>query len=102
MNGYRFFVDLPGTICDPPLPSKITVRHLRELGEAEQYVNCIAVVVRGGAMTMRAVTAINVHPNSKTAPIHIAESYLRDCKRIPENIARKLHPKLFERLDALS
>lgn len=101
MNGYRFFADLPGTASLPALGPK-PVSQLKFFGETGQHVNCIALVVNdNGRTTSRAMGATHTEPNSDTAFDRVAAEYIGRCVRIPETIARKLHPKLFERLDAL-
>ena len=39
-------------------------------------------------------------PNSQVCGSNVGIFYIRDmCKRIPESLAREIHPKLFEYLD---
>lgn len=48
-----------------------------------------------------AIAAIFCRPNSRVAPISVADTVLWErCKRISEAEARVIHPALFERLDA--
>lgn len=39
------------------------------------------------------------YPNSPVATTGISQSFLDQCKRIPERLAREIHPRLFKRLD---
>lgn len=102
MNGFRFYADLTGT--NPALPLRTPVRQLRLLGEAGQHVNCVALLIgdehRNHDGTQEALAGTFSHPNSDVSLGSVRHDYLRRCRRIPESIARKLHPRLFARLDA--
>ena len=44
--------------------------------------------------------AVYFEPNSPVAHTSADRVYFGQCKRIPEVLARKIHPALFERLDS--
>ena len=44
--------------------------------------------------------AVFFEPNSPVACTSADRAYFGQCKRIPEVLARTIHPRLFERLDA--
>ncbi len=112
MNGFRFYADLPGTEYDPEdsgfprgrLPKRMTVERLAVLAEAGIKVNCIALLIgdahRCHNYAQEALVATFGHPDSDTSLGSVDREYLRKCKRVPEKIARRLHPCLFTRLDA--
>lgn len=43
--------------------------------------------------------AVHDFPDSPVASTQAGPGFLRQCKRIPEALAREIHPRLFERLD---
>lgn len=95
MNGYRFYADLSGT-RGLALNDDKPIQQLKILAEHGFYVNCIAVNIH----TMRRLASLHFDPNSdKIGYVRVTPDYRY---RIPEKIARKLHPRLFERLDAMS
>jgi hypothetical protein len=52
-----------------------------------------------GSVMMQGVKATTSIPDSEVEPNGISQEYLRDtCKLISEDIARIIHPKLFESL----
>lgn len=112
MNGFRFYADIPGTEYDPKessfprgrLPSDITVERLGILGDVGTHVNVIALLLGpehcGHDGTQEALVSTFGYPNSDTSLSSVDRKYLRRCRRIPERVARNLHPRLFARLDA--
>ena len=53
-----------------------------------------------GRSCYEAIAALFDQPNAPVAGTGVSLDYLRQtCKRISEGEARKIHPKLFERLD---
>lgn len=112
MKGFRFYADIKGTEYEPgehgfprgKLRTDTTVEHLRILGEANVPVNCIALFLgdehRNGTQYQEALVATFAHANSDTSVGGVSFKYLRSCRRVPEVVARSLHPRLFARLDA--
>lgn len=112
MKGFRFYADIIGTEMDPEttgfvrghLPRDITVSRLRVLGEAQIHVNCVALLTgeehRGYKGTQECIAATFSHANSDTSLCSVSPEYLSRCRHIPEALARQLHPRLFQRLDA--
>lgn len=93
MNGYRFYADLPGT-SGAQIGSSV-----RQLLDLNRYVNCIALKIDG---SHAGYGAKGFDPNGDVYLDTILPEYLRVCPRIPEKVARKLHPRLFETLEKLS
>jgi hypothetical protein len=56
----------------------------------------------GGIWCMEGVGALFEYRDSPVCGTHagVREFLRKQCKRIPERLARQIHPKLFERLDA--
>lgn len=53
-----------------------------------------------GQMCRETIGAVYFHPNSAVCGGAASLEYLRkNCRRIPEELAREIHPVLFERLD---
>lgn len=120
MKGYRFYADIPGTEWDldtpHPIPGNLTRKHtmpaktniarLREFADKGGKVNCIAFILgkefacdhiaEGGQECFASIFA---YPNSDVAVTGVSRFVLRRCRHISEPLARKLHPRLFERLD---
>jgi hypothetical protein len=98
MNGYRFYADL-----DETFPQRTTRKQLELAATAGKQCNVIALFVgdeyRRGAMH-EGLVATFAHLNSDTSVGMVDRGYLRKCRRIGEPLARKLHPRLFARLDA--
>jgi hypothetical protein len=119
MNGLRFYADLPnldrenapmsgGPYPNQPClakpPSRITVQDLREFGNKGSRLNVVALLLgdehRCHDYSQEALAATFGYPDSDTSLGSVCREYLRRCRRIPEAVARKLHPQLFQRLDA--
>lgn len=105
MKGYWFYADLPGTKKDdkPILPPRTTIKQLRAHAGNGGLLNCIALLLgeehRSHDGCQEAITSTFCHPDSDTSLGAVAHGYLRECRRIPEALARMLHPRLFARLD---
>ena len=113
MKGFRFYADLPGTSrenTDGPtdkslLPRRSTVRDLREYAALGGTLNVIALETdvkpywNGHGYSYECLAAVFGYPNSDTACTGVSPEHLRKCRRIPEQLARQLHPRLFARLD---
>lgn len=108
MKGFRFYADLPGTLDDNDKPvfrkRTTTVKQLREAAERGEQCNVIALLLgrehQRPNFTQEAISATFAHADSDTSLGSVSREYLRDCRRIPEALARKLHPRLFARLDS--
>jgi len=54
----------------------------------------------GGQYVYGGMGAIQNYPDSPVATTGVSFEYLREnCKRIPESVARQIHPELFRCLD---
>lgn len=116
MNGIRFYADLPGTLQQPEqhdnrfaddkplLPLRTTIKQLRAHADAGGKLNVIALLLGDKHCcvdySQEALSATFGHADSDTSLGSVSHEYLRDCRRIPESLARDLHPRLFARLDA--
>lgn len=49
---------------------------------------------------LEGLAALFEYSNSPVASTGTSRGYLRRCKRIPEELARSVHPTLFDSLDA--
>jgi hypothetical protein len=113
MKGIAFYADLPRTEYDPDtsgfprgrLPKDVTRARLKLIADSGTSVNVIAVLLgkEHRAYDRRAQEAFAAtfgHPDSDTSLTQVDFGYLRNCRRISENLARQLHPRLFARLDS--
>lgn len=113
MNGIRFYADLAGTISredwsgrgfeKSDFSKKTTRAQLVAAANIGKKCNVIAVFTgkehRYGNGDQEALGATFAHPDSDVSVGAVAFEYLRGCRRISESLARRLHPRLFERLD---
>ena len=116
MKGFHFFADLPGTLKQPeqrdnrfaddvPVFAKRTTRkQLREAADRGERCNVAALLLghehQNHDYTQEALCATFGHADSDTSLGSVSRDYLRGCRRIDEALARKLHPRLFARLDS--
>jgi hypothetical protein len=116
MRGLRFYADLPGTLRQPEqqcsrfaddkplLPLRTTIKGLKEYASLTGKLNVVALLLgeehQCHDYTQEALVATFGHPNSDTSFGSVSHDYLHNCRRIPEPLARALHPRLFARLDA--
>ena len=101
MKGYRFYLEYPslkekrkGTVKNP--------------GNHEG--NALALIIDTARVMYQHEKPIIVHdaigsllftPDSPVCSTSITDEYLTErCKRIPESLAREIHPKLFNYLDS--
>ena len=114
MKGIRFYADIPGTHkreCNPRdgeqsswlLPKQTTLRQLREYAALGGTLNVVALLLgpehQCPDYLQECLAATFSHPDSCTSLGSVSRAYLRNCRRIPETLARALHPALFVRLD---
>lgn len=104
MNGLRFYADY-GT---RKLRDADTVAHRSTLATTPAPArNAIAVSLDkdgrplvGNGSGIECLAATMFSPNSDVSVTVVSPEYLRDCcRRIGETEARRIHPRLFERLD---
>lgn len=63
--------------------------------------NALALFLNDTKGSMEALGSLTNHPDSHVAMQGCSMEYLRKhCKRCPEDVARKIHPNLFQRLDS--
>ena len=94
MKGIRFYLEYP----NKTEKNKATVKNL-----GNHSGNCIAVFLGREHIcpdyTREALAAVTFYPNSGTCLTSVSDEYLREkCKRIPEYMAKEIHPKLYNRL----
>jgi len=115
MNGFRFYADLPGTwrqpeqhdnrfVDDIPVLSlRTTIKQLRAYADDGGLLNVIALLLgnehRCHNGEQEALVATFGHADSDVSLGAVPRDYLHKCRRIPEELARKLHPRLFVRLN---
>ena len=117
MKGYRFYADLAGTESEPcaaggfypdnikrAYGKRTTVKQLREAASAGKQCNVVALLLGAEHQNQdywqEALIATFAHFDSDTSLGSVSRDYLKGCRHIPESLARKLHPRLFARLDA--
>lgn len=121
MKGIHFYADLPGTLQQPEdtsgrygnhptmgdkpvLSLRTTRRQLREYAAKGGKLNCLALFV-GNEYQHRAgfregLVSTFGYANSDVSVGIVCPEILRKCRRIDEKLARQLHPRLAQRLDA--
>lgn len=102
MKGLRFYAEYPeGVSKRRPTSEAVNVIALMipEDGSSEWYSR--PSCEPGESMILgECLAAVFDHPNSDVAGTVVARDYLnKRAKRVPERVARKIHPRLFERLD---
>lgn len=117
MNGYRFYADINGTQSEQVAANgfypdnlkrafgrRTTIKQLKEAAESGKRCNVVALLLgdehRCPDFTQDALVATFDYADSDTSLGSVSREYLAACRRIPEDLARKLHPRLFARLDA--
>jgi len=108
MKGIRFYADIPGTLNEEGVayvPKRITVSKLcqwSQYGDDFTLCNCIAVLLgkehRNYDYTQEALVSTFAWADSGVSLGSVSQDYLRKCRRIPEDVALRLHPQLAERL----
>lgn len=101
MEGFRFYLEYPdpaskreGTVKKPGNHSGNVLAVILQSGGREE-----SFISRGEIM-VECITAVYFTPNSDVCCSSCSIGYLRsNCKRIPEQLARKIHPKLFQYLE---
>lgn len=107
MNGFRFYAEVgAGTLGDdgkPILPQRATRRAIRDFASSCGKLNCVAVMLgaehRCPDGAQEALSSVFFHADSDVNLGSAGHGYLRQCRRIDEATARRLHPRLFQRLD---
>lgn len=97
MKGYKFYLEFDSRTLKNNTTRKNLVNHSG---------NCLAVVNdskrydgRNGLL-FDAFGAVQDIPNNNCCFTSVSTGYLHEkCKRISEKQARKIHPKLFERIE---
>jgi hypothetical protein len=95
MKGFRFYAE-----------SRDTVARLKERAAQGETVDCVALLIDdcdNGGRNWRYnpqgfSTAIQDNPHSYSLNGCSVEWLATECKRIPETLARKLAPQLFNRI----
>lgn len=115
MKGFHFYADLPGTLKQPEdysgrhgdvpvFPKRTTRKQLSEAAGRGEQCNVLAVFTGREHQcvdySQECLSATFGHADSDTSMGSVNHDYLRGCRRIGETLARKLHPRLFARLDA--
>lgn len=113
MKAYRFYAEMPedrGSKSASKRYDAFTRKALQTMAVVGQRCNVIAVLLdkRGrplwhvGNDQMDAICPMNDLSNAQVQSGSPSRGYLRErCVRIDEDLARKLHPRLFAYLDYL-
>lgn len=95
MNGIRFYLEFPSK----------SAKHRSGKTHKGHSGNVFAAFVANGyhydgrQSLMEGLGSIFDHPNSPVAGTSACELFFKMAKRIPERLAREIHPELFRRLD---
>lgn len=98
MTGVRFYLEFP-TSAAKKKSGKTNTGHAGNVFAAftdnKFFSSC------GAMLLIEGLGAVHSYPNSPVAATSAAkDAHIRHlCKRIPETLARQIHPALFERLD---
>lgn len=92
MNGFRFFAEYPeGVSKRRPVSDAVNVVAL-----STEDRGCM----ENGQWVLECISGVYDRANSDVATTSVSRAYLNSrCKRVSEVVARKIHPRLFERLD---
>lgn len=112
MKGYRFYAEMDearGSKSASKRWGAFNRNWLQWYANENGYVNCIAVLLENGqpmyqGSTMRfdVISAVNGCSNAPVCLGGADNDYLRKrCVRIDEDLARRLHPRLFSVLEEL-
>ena len=107
MKGYRFYADYSSKAHKR---ADTAPRHVRRDGPTPKpAANVIAVFLDDDGMESSCIfngngygcfAGISDAPNSYVLTSGVSPEYLRErCRRISESEARRIHPRLFQRLD---
>lgn len=92
MKGFRFYAE-----------SRDTVARLKERAENGEHVDCLALDISDDRWRYNpgAVSTAILNSPSSVGYNSVSLEYLaKKCKRIPESLARSLHPELFAYLES--
>ena len=96
MKGIRFYQEFSNKSKTKPTGNVIAAfaGHVTEAASN-------GVFFSGGIACYEALAGLFDYPDSPVASTAVAVDLLRrKCKRVPEAKARRIHPRLFERLDS--
>ena len=95
MNGFGFYLEYPSSAAK----KKSTVK--KPEGDSGNVIAVYGDIFFSSNKPCReCLSAVYSHRNSQVCVNAVSMDYLQErCKRIPESLARKIHPALFERLD---
>ncbi len=102
MKGYRFYLEYPnkteknkGTVKKPGNHTgNVLALILDETNSPLWWIG------QGKQILFDCISAVHFYPNSPVCGGFCNNGYLQNnCKRIPERLAREVHPQLFECLD---
>ena len=108
MKGYRFYLEYPSkteknkaTVKKPGNhTSTVVAVYLEPYGRGWTQVGHIAYSNGEAHWMYDCACAIFDTPNSSVASSSVQDEYLAEnCKRIPERLAREIHPRLFVYLE---
>jgi len=96
MKGYRFYLEYPNK----------TEKHKGTVKNPGNHIGTVLAVFNDAYLshnewTYEAEGGLYDYPNSPVCSTSTTWGYLKEfCKRIPEILARKIHPELFKVLDS--
>jgi hypothetical protein len=112
LTGYRFYAELPdgrGGKSGTKKHAPFTVAALRDVAARGLHNNVCAVPLddegrplwQGATLNADAVVSVRGTSNSPVCGGSVSRDYLRTrCVRVPQALARQLHPQLFAHLEA--
>jgi hypothetical protein len=92
MNGYRFYLEYD----NKTEKQKATVKNV-----GNHSGNVLAIYTQYLPQSIEGIGAILYIPNSPVGSTGASWEYIREkCKRVPEIVARQIHPELFKVIDS--
>lgn len=100
MKGYRFYLEYPEGVNHKRHTKKKPGPHSGTILALEVDSRRISCIGNKPVVMYTAVGGVNDFPNSPVCHTDVSIEYLRErTKRIPEEMARKIHPNVFALLD---
>lgn len=95
MKGYRFFLEF----SSEKERRKATVKNpIKHTGNVLAIMTDEKPYIEKGAVMFHGIGAVYYYPNSPVGCTSVHSEYLKRCIRIPESMAREIHPQLFSQL----
>lgn len=109
MKGYRFYLEFPTQYKKKSTPVKQVVTDLEKGKEPRHAGTIIACFLRAdgwfehdGKGLIDCISSVANVPNGPVCFSQVSMDYLQEkCKRVPENLARKIHPAMFSYIKSM-